>query len=92
VELRDTNQNKEYDVGEAFRNRGLNRLDLYLMHAEDNQIDRNVWASTSNVDSVQHIFHQVRDPGKYKIRVYLRRAENAPRQAYALAWWTVPKQ
>jgi Subtilase family len=92
VELRDTNQNNEYDVGEAFRDRGLNRLDLYLMHAEDHHIDRSVWASTSNVDSVQHIFYQVRDPGKYKIRVYLRRAENAPRQAYALAWWTVPKQ
>ena len=92
VELQDANQNQEYDIGETFGDRGLNRLDLYLMHAEDNNIDRNVWASTSTVDSVQHIFHQVRDPGKYKIRVHFRQAVNAPRQAYALAWWTVPKQ
>ncbi len=92
VELKDTNQNQEYDVGETFRDRGLNHLDLYLMHAEDDSIDRNVWASTSTVDSVQHIFHQVRDSGKYKIRVYFRQAVNAPRQAYALAWWTVPKK
>jgi hypothetical protein len=92
VELKDSNQNKEYDVGETFRDRGLNHLDLYLMHAEDDNIDRNIWASTSAVDSIQHIFHQVRDPGKYKIRVYFRQAVNVPRQAYALAWWTVPKQ
>jgi hypothetical protein len=88
VELQDINGNKEYDLGEEFRDRGLNHLDLYLMKAEDDKIERSVWASTSTVDSVQHIFHQIRDPGKYKIRVHFRQATNAPRQAYALAWWT----
>jgi hypothetical protein len=90
VELQDRNGNKKYDVGEKFRDRGLNQLDLYLMPIEENRIDRSLWSSTSSVDSVQHIFHQVRDPGKYKIRVHFRHAINFPRQAYALAWWTVP--
>jgi Subtilase family len=88
VELQDINGNKEYDLGEEFRDRGLNHLDLYLMHAEDDNIDRSVWSSVSAVDSVQHIFHQIRDPGKYKIRVHFRQAVHAPRQAYGLAWWT----
>jgi Subtilase family len=92
VELQDTNGNREYDIGEDFRDRGLNQLDLHLMRAEETRIDRSLWSSTSSVDSVQHIFHQIRDPGKYKIRVYFRRAVNLPRQAYGLAWWTVPKK
>ena len=90
VELQDTNHNNEYDLGEEFRDRGLNHLDLYLMRAEETSTDRSLWSSTSSVDSVQHIFHQVRDPGKYKIRVHFRQAVNLPRQAYGLAWWTVP--
>lgn len=90
VELQDTNANREYDLGEEFRDRGLNHLDLYLMRAEDDNIDRSLWASTSSVDSVQHIFQQIHEPGKYKIRVHFRQTVNASQQAYALAWWTVP--
>jgi hypothetical protein len=60
------------------------------MRAEENNIDRSLWSSTSSIDSVQHIFRQIRDPGKYKIRVQFRQAVNLPAQAYALAWWTVP--
>ncbi len=89
VELQDLNKNQEYDVGESFRDRGLNQLDLYLMPAEETRIDHSVWSSTSSVDNVQHIFHKIRDPGKYKIRVRFRRAVNLPTQAYAIAWWTV---
>jgi hypothetical protein len=89
VELQDLDRDKGYDLGERFRDRGLNQLDLYLMPADENRIDRSLWSSTSSVDSVQHIFHQIRDPGKYKIRVRFRRAMNIPRQAYALAWWSV---
>jgi hypothetical protein len=91
VELQDTNQNREFDLGEQFQDRGLNQLELYLMHVKDNNIDRSLWSSISSVDSVQHIFHQIRDPGKYKIRVYFRKAVNLPNQAYGLAWWTVPQ-
>jgi Subtilase family len=90
VELQDTNGNGKYNLGEKFRDRGLNQLDLYLMRADENNPDRSIWSSVSPVDSVQHIFHQIRDPGKYKIRVYFRRAVNLSRQDYALAWWTVP--
>lgn len=81
---------KEYSLGKTFQDRGLNQLGLYLMRADDDNIDRSLWSSTSKVDSVQHIFYQIRDPGRYKIRVYFRQAANLPRQAYALAWWTVP--
>jgi Subtilase family len=89
VELQDLNNNQEYDVGESFRDRGLNQLDLYLLPAEENRLDRSVWSSTSSVDNVQHIFQKIRDPGKYKLRVHFRHAVNLPRQAYAIAWWTV---
>jgi hypothetical protein len=89
VELQDTNQNQEFDLGEQFQDRGLNQLELYLMRAEDRNINRSLWSSISSVDSVQHIFHQIRDPGKYKIRVYFRKAVNLPNQFYGLAWWTV---
>jgi Subtilase family len=92
VELQDPNRNNEYDVGEGFRDRGLNRLDLYLMRADEDRLDRSIWSSTSSVDSVQHIFHKIRDPGKYKIRVHFRQAVNVPRQAYGIAWWTVPSK
>ena len=90
VELQDTNNNRQYDLGETFRDRGLNQLELYLLPANENRLDRSLWSSVSSVDSVQHIFHQIRDPGKYKIRVYFRRAINLPQQSYALAWWTAP--
>lgn len=90
VELQAPTRNQEYEVGDKFRDLGLNQLDLYLMPADENRLDRSLWSSTSSVDSVQHIFHQIRDPGKYKIRVHFRKAINLPRQAYALAWWTVP--
>jgi hypothetical protein len=59
------------------------------MPAVEERIDRSLWSSTSSIDSVQHIFHQIRDPGKYKIRVYFHKAINLSNQAYALAWWTV---
>lgn len=90
VELTVPAASNEFILGKTFRDRGLNHLELYLMRAEDDSIDRSLSASTSAVDSVQHIFHQIRDPGRYKIRVYFRQAVNLPRQAYALAWWTVP--
>jgi hypothetical protein len=89
VELQDVNGNNRYDLGETFRDRGLNHLDLYLMPANEDRIDRSIWSSTSSIDSVQHIFHQIRDPGKYKIRVYFRQAVNLPQQSYGLSWWTV---
>jgi hypothetical protein len=90
VELQDKNGDGEYDRGESFIDRGLNQLDLYLLPADADNLDRSVWSSVSSVDSVQHMFHQVRRAGKYKIRVRFRNAVNVPRQAYALAWWTVP--
>lgn len=90
VELQDTNKNGLYDVGEGFRDRGLNNLDIYLMRAEDNDISQSIWSSESDVDSVQHIFHQIPATGRYKIRVLFRKQVNEATQPYALAWWTVP--
>ena len=59
VTLIDSNNNGLYDIGESFSNQGLNNLDLYLMPADENDIDQSVWASVSEVDSTEHIFHKI---------------------------------
>jgi hypothetical protein len=91
VELQDKNKNNAFDVGESFRDRGLNHLDLYLMPVDENDTSKSVCSSISEVDSVQHIFCPVPTAGRYKIRVQYRKQVNEPSQSYALAWWTVPR-
>jgi Subtilase family len=88
VELIDKNQNGDYDVGEDFRDRGLNNLDVYLMKAEETDLKKAVWSSVSEVDSVEHIFHKILAAGRYKIRVVFKKQVNSSTQPYALAWWT----
>ena len=90
VELEDKNKNNAYDVGESFRDRGLNNLDLYLISADENDTGKSVCSSISEVDSVQHIFCPVPAAGRYKIRVEYRKQVNEASQPYALAWWTIP--
>lgn len=90
VTLNDENSNEQYDMGETFRDRGLNNLDLYLMRAEDDDIADSIWSSVSEVDSVEHIFHAVPTAGRYKIRVVFRDRVNDSTQPYAFAWWTAP--
>ncbi len=90
VELQDTNKNKQFDIGESFRDRGLNNLALYLMPANENDTRKSVCSSVSEVDSVQHIFCPVSTSGQYKIRVQYRKQVNEAAQPYALAWWTAP--
>jgi hypothetical protein len=90
VELNDTNKNGQYDLGERFRNRGLNNLDLYLVSSESNEPASSACSSISEVDSVEHIFCPVPTTGKYKIRVQFHQPVNEATQPYALAWWTVP--
>ena len=90
VELRDRNHNGEFDPNETFVDRGLNNLNIYLMRAEDNNINQSIWSSVSEVDSVEHIFHQIPATGRYKIRVLFRDRVNQTTQPYALAWWAVP--
>lgn len=89
VELNDSNQNQRYDLGETFSDRGLNNLDLYLVPEDENQpLSR--CSSTSEVDSVEHIFCQIPQAGKYKIQVHFHNSVHQSEQAYAIAWWTVP--
>nr|WP_315863843.1 S8 family serine peptidase [Geitlerinema sp. PCC 7407] len=92
VDLVDRNGNGAYDLGEEFRDRGLNNLDLYLMRAEDDDISQSVWSSVSAVDSVEHLFFPVPQAGRYKLRVVYRQQVNEAIQPYALAWWTAPQQ
>lgn len=87
VTLQDTNNSELYDVGETFRDEGLNNLDIYLMRADDTDTADSVWSSVSEVDSVEHIFHEIPETGRYKIRVVYRDQVNQPVQSYALAWW-----
>ncbi len=88
VELNDANKNAQYDLGEKFRDRGLNNLDLYLVSAESNNAPSSICTSISEVDSVEHIFCPVPITGKYKIRVQFSQQVNEASQPYALAWWT----
>lgn len=88
VELNDTNRNDQYDVGETFRDRGLNNLDLYLMPATAQDLPQSTCSSISPVDSVEHIFCQVPTTGLYKIRVQYPQPLNQQEQPYGLAWWT----
>ncbi|PSB01623.1 peptidase S8 and S53 subtilisin kexin sedolisin [Merismopedia glauca CCAP 1448/3] len=89
VELQDKNQNGIFDAGERFKDRGLNNLNIYLMKAEDNNTDKSIWSSESDVDSVEHIFHQIPEKGRYKIRVQYNQKVNEQIQPYALAWWSI---
>jgi len=89
VELEDKNGNQLFDEDEDFRDRGLNNLDVYLLPADSDNVDENLCASTSEVDSIEHIFCKVPKTGRYKIRVRYRDRENEATQPYALAWWTV---
>ncbi|MGB3311092.1 MAG: S8 family serine peptidase [Nodosilinea sp.] len=89
VALADANQNGIYDVGEGFTDQGLNNLNLYLLPADSDDISQSVWSSVSEVDSVEHIFYQIPETGRYKLRViYQQPVYNEPSQPYALAWWT----
>ncbi|MDB9345094.1 S8 family serine peptidase [Nodularia spumigena CS-586/05] len=92
VELNDTSENKQYDLGETFSDRGLNNLDLYLIKADAQNSDAGVvCSSVSKIDSVEHIFCPVPATGNYKIRVQFREQVNEATQPYGLAWWSVPK-
>ncbi len=90
VDLVDKNNNGVFDLGESFRDRGLNTLTLYLMRADDTDVSQSVWSSISDVDSIQHLFHPVPATGRYKLRVQFQHQVNDATQPYALAWWTMP--
>lgn len=90
VELQDQNHHQQYGLGDSFRDRGLNNLNLYLVKADAAHPNPDyVCASISQIDSIQHIFCPVPATGKYKIRVQFQHQVNTATQAYALAWWGV---
>ncbi|MGJ3254241.1 MAG: S8 family serine peptidase [Elainellaceae cyanobacterium] len=90
VTLNDENSNGRYDIGETFDDQGLNDLNLYLMPADEDDIDASIWSSVSEVDSIEHIFQKIPESGRYKIRVVYANQVNDEVQPYALAWWTAP--
>ncbi|MEO0987874.1 MAG: S8 family serine peptidase [Cyanobacteria bacterium J06639_14] len=93
VVLNDEDENGLYNLGETFTDRGLNNLDLYLMRADDDDIADSIWSSVSDVDSVEHLFTQIPETGRYKLRVvYRQQIEDELAQDYALAWWAVPAE
>jgi hypothetical protein len=88
VKLNDKNGNALYDIGEDFTDQGLNKLELYLMRSQDNDISASVWSSVSQVDNLQHIFIKIPNTDKYKLRVVFKSPQkNQPNQRYGLAWW-----
>lgn len=88
VELDDRNRNGRFDAGESFRDRGLNDLNAFLLPVDGESDEQANCASTSTVDSVEHIFCQVPRSGRYKIRVRYGQQVNESVQPYGLAWWT----
>jgi hypothetical protein len=88
VMLNDFNGNQQYDVEETFSDRGLNNLDVYLLPVGEDSNMRNICASSSFEDSIEHIFCPIPTTGRYKIRVYYRHQLNEPIESYGLAWWT----
>ena len=89
VELNDKNNNQQYDLGETFKDQGLNNLDVYLVKENGKNNEVVMCASVSEVDNIEHIFCPVSTNGNYKIRVEFKKQVNEAVQPYALAWWTV---
>lgn len=89
VELADKNNNERYDLGETFRDRGLNNLNLFLVPIGNPSEAISQCASVSKVDSVEHIFCKVPETGRYKIRVQFAKQTHYSVQPYGLAWWTI---
>ncbi len=78
-----------YNTGDQFVNQSidmeLNNLNLYLMAANENNINNAIALSTATEDSVEHIFADVPN-GNYKIRV--QHADFlGDGQDFGLAWW-----
>ena len=93
VSLADSNDNGLYDTGESFDNQGLNNLNLYLMPADEEDVDKSIWSSVSDVDSLEHIFYQIPKTRRYKLRVvYAQQVTPKLHQPYALAWWGVGEE
>ncbi|MEM8778664.1 MAG: S8 family serine peptidase [Cyanobacteria bacterium P01_G01_bin.49] len=90
VELKDENNNQQYDIGEGFKDHGLNNLDIFLMPENAETSTESACSSISNVDSTEHIFCKVPETGTYKVRVQYSKQLNRSSQSYALAWWTMP--
>lgn len=91
VELGDRNKNQKFDLGESFKDKGLNNLNLFVLPATSDNLTEAVCRSTSAVDSVEHIFCPVPETGQYKLRVMYQDRVNQPTQNYGLAWWTAQK-
>ncbi len=92
VELNDRNNNGVFDEGETFDDGGLNDLNIYLMEADETNTANSVWSSESPLDSAEHLFYQIPETGRYKIRVEFANQVNEPMQNYGIAWWGVPVQ
>ncbi|MGK7883405.1 MAG: S8 family serine peptidase [Crocosphaera sp.] len=89
IMLNDGNNNGMFDTGESFTPLGLTDLDLYLLPKGATDISQHIWASFSQVDSVEHMFFEIPETGEYEFWV---RQFDEPRgdQFYGVAWWAVP--
>jgi hypothetical protein len=74
---------KSSDLGAPGRDQ-LGNLDLYLRDSMGNIIAESI----TTQDTIDHIFWQIPDDGKYEFRVQ-RENNNAADSAYAVAWWAL---
>ena len=84
-----TGNDSRYNFGDQFINQSiddeLNDLNLYLMAANENNINNAIASSTATEDSVEHIFADVPN-GNYKIRV-VHTDFTGDDQEIGIAWW-----
>ncbi|WP_071881407.1 S8 family serine peptidase [Thalassoporum mexicanum] len=86
-----TQRNGLFDLGDRFEGADLSNLDLYLMPKDAQDLEQSVWASTSKIDNVEHIFIKIPQTGEYKFRVVFKTPQaSVPVQTYGVAWWAVP--
>jgi hypothetical protein len=86
------NNNTAYANGDTFTDLGFGHLFLYLLPEDSDGIGDAVWASTSVVDSVQHLFFRIQKTGFYEFEVFdsgLNSTDSAYfAEDYGIAWRT----
>jgi hypothetical protein len=89
------NNTTAYANGDLFSDRGFSNLFLYLLPQGANNLNQAVWASSSVVDNVQHLFFQLAQTGDYEFWVFdsgLNSINGAYRpEDYGISWRAVPE-
>lgn len=98
--VNDLNNNGEFDAGEDFAdyiqdpfepqaNSAINDLRLWLLPESASTTAGAIASSDFNEGTVEHLFFQIPETGRYKFWVEQVDADVTPKQEYGIAWWAV---